>query len=82
MSPTVLMAPSAERARAVFSGSLKYSKGVAVLNHSVPGVPVGQGCIFASSTCSSPSSTLPTVPLCASHSALSQAVKPNPSVAP
>ena len=52
------MLPSAERASAVFAGSLKYSNGVAVLNQTVPGVPVGQGCMFSSRMCRSPSSTL------------------------
>ena len=46
------------------------------------GSPFGQGFISASRMCRSPSSTLPTVPRCSSHCALSQAVKPRPSVAP
>ncbi len=70
------------RAAAVFAGSLKYSNGVAVLNQIVPGVPLAQGFISASRMCRSPSNTLPTLPRCASHSALSQAVNPRPSVAP
>src|SRR5262245_19285968 len=64
------------------AGSLKYSNGVAVSNHSCPGLPIGHSRMASSSTCSLPSRTRPTVPLCASHSALSQAVKPSPSVAP
>src|SRR3954452_18469311 len=35
------MLPSADRASLVFSGSLKYSKGEAVLNQTCPGVSVG-----------------------------------------
>src|SRR6201993_400362 len=76
------MEPSCDRASLVFAASLKYSNGVAVLNQSVPGVSFGQGCMFSSSTCSSPSRTLPTVPRCASHCSLSQAANPRPSVAP
>ena len=76
------MLPSGERASLVLSGSLKYSNGVAVLNQTVPGVPIGHGFMFSSRMCRSPSSTLPTVPRWASHSSLLQAVKPRPSVAP
>ena len=76
------MLPSAERASWVLFGSLKYSNGVAVLNQIVPGVPFGHGFMLSSRMCRSPSITLPTVPRWASHSALSQAVKPRPSVAP
>ena len=39
--PTVDMSPVSLRDSAVFSGALKYSKFVAPLNHTVPGVPVG-----------------------------------------
>ncbi len=78
----MLIVPSAERVSCVRSGSLKYSKGVAVLNQISPGVPFGAGCMFSSRMCRSPIITLPTLPLCASHCALSQAVKPRPSVAP
>ena len=35
------MLPSGERASRVLSGSLKYSNGEPVLNHTVPGVPLG-----------------------------------------
>ena len=77
----MLSALSAERASLVFCGSLKYSNGVAVSNHSVPGVPAGTGFMSSSSTCSLPIRTRPTVPLCASHSSELQAVKPSPSVA-
>src|SRR3981189_1262185 len=76
------MLPSGERASFVLFGSLKYSNGVAVLNQTVPGVPTAQGCIASSRMCNSPSRTLPTVPRWGFHSALLQAVKPRPSVAP
>jgi hypothetical protein len=51
---------------------VKHSNSLAVLNHNVPGVPTGTGRMSSSSTCNSPSRTLPTVPGWASHSALSQ----------
>ena len=54
----------------VFAGSLKYAKRVGLLNHNVPGVPVGQGLIASSRTCRSPITTLPTVPLYASQSVI------------
>jgi len=76
------MVPSADRLCAVRAGSSKYSNGLAILNHSSPGSPLGEGFIASSSTCNSPASTRPTVPRCASHSAVSQAVNPMASVAP
>src|SRR3989442_15514500 len=76
------MVPSAERASWVLAGSLKYSNGEAVLNHTVPGVPTGEGVMLSSRICRSPSRTRPTVPRWASHSSQLQAGKASPSVAP
>jgi hypothetical protein len=58
----------------VFPGSLKYAKGVGLLNHNVPCVPVGQGLIASSRTCKSPITTLPTVRLCESQSGWKEGV--------
>src|SRR5439155_16534834 len=76
------MLPSAERASWVLAGSLKYSNGLAVLNHTVPAVPFGQGFMLSSMMWRSPSSTRPTVPRCASDCSELQEVKPGPSVTP
>src|SRR5258708_28395387 len=70
------MLPSGERASLVLFGSLKYSNGVAVLNQTVPGVPAGHAFMDSSRIRRSPSSTLPTVPRCASHCPLSHAANP------
>jgi hypothetical protein len=82
MSPTVPIVPSSDSAWAVLGWSLKYSNCVARRNQTVPVVPVGHGCMFSSRMCSSPKTGRPTVPLWASHSTVSQAVTPMPSVMP
>ena len=76
------MVPSPDVASAVFSGSLWYENGVAVVNQIVPGTPGGSSFISSSRMWMSPRITLPTVPGWASHSSLSHAVNPSPSVAP
>ena len=54
MSPTVLIVPSAERVKAVRSGSLKYTNGLAVLNQTSPAVPCGTLWPCSSRICRSP----------------------------